>query len=275
MDITNTHSIFQSIAYISKAYGRSLGEREVRYINQWSQNLEPLLLRHLHGEVSSQYVAEKLREVFNPVTLNNINTDSLLYRSYINSILASLKAEKMTQVQTFRKEVRKGKLVPPEQIEKWVYGTAKRDGNPTLWINGIKLAEGETFKTLTKQPKNIRIEQSLSKGGYISGQELTYLVSNFYGKNPTRKGVYVTEGGVLDRLRQISNDLRLAMGWREWEASTFAISGIYPIYRAIETDIQISRMLVLDIRSNQTNGQRHCFSMNPNCCVIKITKCNF
>jgi len=240
MPPTNTYSLHQSIADIAQAYGRYLGEREIRYINQWLQNLEPLLLRLLHGEISAHYVADKLREVFSPATLKNIRNDQVLDRSYINSILASIKAEKVTQVQAFRKDVLKRKLVPPDQIGRWVSKTSKKDGKPTLWVNGIRLSGGETFRTLIKESENIDIEQKLYDTGYLRGQELTYLIGNFYGKDPIRKSVYVTEGGTLDRLRLISNDLRLAMGWKEWEASTFIMTGIYPIYRAIETDIQIS-----------------------------------
>mgnify|MGYP001274785568 CR=1 FL=1 len=227
-DMTRKYSEEQSIASIQKAYGIALGDSEIRYINQGPQDL---LVRHQHGEITSQFVAEKLIEVFRPTTLKDLDTDRLYNRSYINSKMASVIAENLYEVRQFREKFLKGKLVPSDSIEKWVIKTAKKDGKPSRWVTGIPFPIKFDQETAAE---GTQIKQDRGEG-YVRGLELTYLVT----KNSPPKGVYVTAEGVLDSLRVLSNRLSLAIGWSEYECSTFVLTGIYPQVRAIESGIQI------------------------------------
>lgn len=147
------------------------------------------------------------------------------------SELATDEAARQPSVVSFRKEVLKDRCLAPEQVESWVNQQAKLDGPATHWLGEVPVPPKHQFEfdsksnTLMIRPelKISRLECSLSL------QLLNYaaLPDRWIRKLPT------AAGGVLERLRNLSEDLVRSYDWEKAAATLFVLTGHKPLIQPL------------------------------------------
>ena len=147
------------------------------------------------------------------------------------SELAADEAERQPEVVGFRKEVLKGRLLATEQVESWVYQHAQLDGPATHWLGEVPVPLKHQFEFDSKSGALvIRPELRISRlEGSATLQFLDYaaLPDLWVRRVPT------AAGGVLERLKKISEDLVRSYDWEQAAATLFVLTGRLPLIQPI------------------------------------------
>ena len=156
-------------------------------------------------------------------------------REDVISRLVAAEAGKDRDVIAFRRDVLGGSIVSPEQVEGWIKRRAKADGPPSVWLT-VPVPPGREVRSTkdaatTEPPLTISQETPaiLVQRQYLSYFSLLVPLLD----DPTRE-VPTAEGGVLDRLRQLSEVLARHYGWDEALATNFVLTGEAPLVPAVE-----------------------------------------
>lgn len=129
----------------------------------------------------------------------------------LSEILA-LEAAEFPEVQEFRREVLRRRLMSPNKVAPWVRRHAAREGRPTVWLEIPTDDDG----------------QPLIGDRLPSGRSVRIL--SFPDANGDMASVPVRLGGVLDRLRLIAEGLRRHFpAWQEAQAVDFVLTGRSPL----------------------------------------------
>ncbi len=147
------------------------------------------------------------------------------------SRIAAEEAARQPSVISFRKEVLKARLLAPEQLESWVNEQAKLDGRPTHWLGDVLVPSKHQIEfdsksgTLVLRPE-LRISRLACSA---SAKVLNYaaLPDLWVRKLPT------AVGGVLDRLRQLSEELTRSYDWEDAAATLFILTGRIPLIQRL------------------------------------------
>ena len=105
-----------------------------------------------NGYRTPQELAQMVREFFPPgkgKSKKQDDPDDQLHRSIVSSAMAALEVKYKNEVKRFRSEVLKDKLLPLQRnmagktrVENWINKTAKSDGAPSLFMDGVAIPEG-------------------------------------------------------------------------------------------------------------------------------------
>ena len=156
-------------------------------------------------------------------------------RQDVISRLLATEAARDEEVRSFREYVLRGSEVKPVGVDGWIKRQAEKDGPAKLWLTvpvptGTKVRSFTTFAT-TEPPLTISEEKPAI---LIQRRYLSY-ISLLVGmdEDPTRE-VATAEGGVLERLRQLSEALARRYGWNEALATNFVLTGEAPLVPSVE-----------------------------------------
>jgi hypothetical protein len=222
----------ETLEAIEAAYGKKLSQAEFRYVCQDREMAPYLGSSYLTdcqvGLITPATVAEHLHEVFSetgPVE----SVDLSFNRMVVTSTIMGLEAAAISQVQEFRAELLKNRLIPMGKVESWVKRIAKKDGKPTLWVDGVALPETVQRRVVSGTVR-LTVDLNIKRAGRVRGLELHYWIESA----AVDRSVYVTVGGTLDRLRVLTENLSHRYGWTEGHATTFVLTGRTIPVEAIE-----------------------------------------
>jgi len=121
-------------------------------------------------------------------------------------------AAQAPEVQAFRREALRGRLLKPERVAAWLERQAKREGRPTVWARVPLDAEGRLPR---KVPAGTRAEVESLDSPTADGRVTSRAIA---------------AGGTLARLKGLAGRLGREYGWREAYAVAFVVSGLVPPY---------------------------------------------
>ncbi len=159
------------------------------------------------------------------------------------SELLAYDAEQLPDVKAFRRGWLGDGLLTHEQVEGWIQGRKQADGEHTKWLSGeIPIPPGTEViipsKMLEKYPDSppqwgIDPPLVINRAPGIQVQDLAYSVPGL----PWMCRVLVRAGGVLDKLRHLSEKLADRYRWDEGQATVFVLTGSIPIVASIHVRI--------------------------------------
>lgn len=158
-------------------------------------------------------------------------------RTEARSALLAIEAARDEEVQTFRRRRLRGRLLRRENVEAWVERQERlehRRGLPGFWVAVA------VEKPSTSTVQGCRAEEPATV------RELTYAVPHdrWVRASPTRSG------GVLEKLRVLSEQLARRYAWDAAQAATFVLTGAIPIVPMIRLNWDGARgRVVLDVDS--------------------------
>ena len=147
------------------------------------------------------------------------------------SRLAAEDARGEPGVRSFRKEVLNDRLIAPEDIEEWIKRQEKLDGPGTHWIE-IPLRPPHRLELDQKTGTfSVRPELKLS----VLTESSIRLRTLDYAALPDRwvRRVPTAAGGVLERLRLLTESLLNKYDWEHAAATIFVLSGLIPFINTI------------------------------------------
>ena len=226
----------RTIAEIEIACGAPLGGKEKQYIEK-----ENYLGNCQLGFITPQQVANDIDDVFASDRAKSLSrkTQDISSTTYepnltsVNSQLMALDASNKSEVINFRKYVLKYRLIPIDKVDNWIKKTAKKDGFPTLWLDGVELPKDA--KRTVKDGVVLIDKIAITQATNIKGYELKFWMPEVDKVN----SVYVTRGGILDNLRVLSGKLAQGYGWTQAQAATFVLTTHLPLVEAIEVGVQV------------------------------------
>ncbi len=138
-------------------------------------------------------------------------------------------------VLTFRGDVLGGSLLSRHQVDGWIKRQADEDGPASLWLT-VPVPKGyevkSSIRAATTEPPLTISEKTPAI--LIQRQYLSYITSLVgIDEDPTRE-VPTAEGGVLERLRQLSEALARHYGWDEALATNFVLTGEVPLVPSVK-----------------------------------------
>ena len=174
-------------------------------------------------------------------------------REEVISHLLAAEATNDERVQAFRTGVLNNSLLTPDEVESWIERQAKADGSPSAWLSvpvpkGFKLKSSEKGVT-TKPPLTISDERPAV---LVQRRYLSYLSRRAPPDSDRRREVPTAEGGVLERLRQVSEALARHYGWDGALATSFVLTGEIPLAPSIETRTSVPHPLTALARISLT-----------------------
>jgi hypothetical protein len=170
---------------------------------------------------------------------NGLERDSLTQRLRAISLLLAHDAEQEPLVVDFRTSVLSGQLLRSDEVEDWIKQQAIADGKPTQLLNGVPLPPDvgcqwdRTAGGWVIDPP-IPIDRQHPTLGRISVELLAYGVP----EDPWQRVVKTTIGGVLEKLRQVSEYLAKQYGWQDAQATLFVLTGNIPAVSGIRAKTQ-------------------------------------
>lgn len=192
------------------------------------------------------------------------NEPTLARQHAVSRVLAASLAEDLTiwePITRFRREHLSGTLLAWKAVERWVAERKESDGPPSYWLSEVPISQEQIARgretapvghttlsvTVTVPLPSSPQDDGNSGIGMLEQRLLEYLVP--HRVNPT--WTFVAAGGVLDALRQISENLApahphdpqadstLRPWWTRAQATTFVLTGLAPFvtgYKAIDLD---------------------------------------
>jgi hypothetical protein len=160
------------------------------------------------------------------------------------ALLVAEEAAGRKDVQTFRHEVLGGELLTFAGVAEWVEGMAAADGRPTHYVTAPIPEErqlGEPM-ALSEAPQSGRLEL------------LHYLIegSDWIHKKPTKAG------GVLDRLRLLSETVARVFDWWPAQGSVFVLTGLPPerasVRMSVKTSVVMPALSRVDLEIDPTTS---------------------
>jgi len=133
----------------------------------------------------------------------------------------------------FRERALKDRLLLRNQVEAWIKRQAKSDGQPTAWLE-IPVPPGFELQSDPKRGK-IFTKPQLAISRKHCAQSIHFRVLT-YGVPEDRweRSLTTAEGGVLERLRWISERLSKRYGWQKPQATIFVLTGLVPLVPTLE-----------------------------------------
>lgn len=152
----------------------------------------------------------------------------------ISGLLAD-KAANDEEVLSFRSDVLGGSLLSRLQVDRWIKRQAEDDGPASLWLT-VPVPKGYEVKSSTRAattepPLTISEE---TPAILIQRQYLSYVSCLVPIEEDPTCEVPTAEGGVLGRLRQLSEALARHYGWDAALATNFVLTGEAPLVPSVE-----------------------------------------
>ena len=156
------------------------------------------------------------------------------------SVLLAQRAARETGVEGFRRDVLDSKLLEPGDVHPWIKELAAKDGAPSKWLSAPPaIPEGthtkweEGFVLTFSPPLAIRsLDPRKGENAGLSRRTLAFGVPG----SQWEQVVLVRNGGILDRLRRLSEDLASRYQWQAAQATLFILTGSAPLLQTIRVD---------------------------------------
>ena len=163
-----------------------------------------------------------------------ISADQVKKRIEHQVLLSGLAAEEAARqpaVICFRKEVLKDRFLAPEQVESWVVHQSKLDGPATQWLGDLPVPSKHQFE-FDSQSGTLVIRPELRLSRLVCSTSLRLLN---YAALPDIwvRRIPTAEGGVLERLRHLSEDLVRSYDWDEAAATLFVLTARVPFIQPL------------------------------------------
>lgn len=139
---------------------------------------------------------------------------------WARSLVNVAAADDEPDVQRFRIDVLRGRLLKHEQVACWVERQRKRDGAPTTYVTVAAPPGWKRGDPLPTDPMSCA----------MSRQTLAYGIAD----DRSEHHVFVAAGGVLDRLRLLSVDLAGKYQWQQAQASVYVLTGLTPVVQLLD-----------------------------------------
>lgn len=154
------------------------------------------------------------------------------------SLLLAQEGEKDPEVHEFRADVLHGQLLGLDEVDAWIKQQAEADGPPTRYLDGVPIPPGTAMvrydADFWPDPPIVIDEASPLRGYGNRGTRLAYAVpgERWQRLQPT------ASGGILERLRQLSDDLSHRYRWQKAQATLFVLTGATPVVSPLSTTFQ-------------------------------------
>ena len=171
------------------------------------------------------------------------------------SLLLYEEATKDAKVNAFRTEVLANKLLDREAVPGWVEEQAEADGKANLWLQEIPVPpeyEREIRKRWSHLQETSPLKMSIPVDPWM--QKLAFHSLKYGGSGNQAYAVPTRIGGVLDRLRILSERLASEYAWQEAQATLFILTGTVPLISPIQVTLKMSKgplysrqLIILDV----------------------------
>ena len=164
----------------------------------------------------------------------SLRADSRITQEQVISALLTAEASRETSVGEFRDECLRGELLREADVADWVTRQAKLDGNPIVWLT-IRVPSGHDIEAkgnVALPDPPITIDRH-NPGILLQRFFLQFIVTSANGNGESEREIAVAEGGVLLRLRELSQSLSRTYGWGEAQATHFVLTGETPLVSSI------------------------------------------
>jgi hypothetical protein len=158
-------------------------------------------------------------------------------RQQVLSLLVAHEVAKDPDVAAFRAEVLGDRLLEPGRIKDWIRAQAEADGPPTDWLTEVPLPTGHTLRW-TGEAFSVEPPLTVSRARHVRYRNLHYGLPD----DPSILVWPTTDGGVLDRLRRISERLANWYGWDPGQATLFVLTGWVPSVPAVRAGTRYRRL---------------------------------
>ena len=243
---------------ITEELGRPMNLDERSYLAKheltWKVQTGGLTPQEAANEINSVFKSNRRKSILK--SKGNAPAEEIrANKTWLNSALMAYKASTNKDVEDFRRDVLKDKLLKPERVSAWIKSTKRKDGKPTLWLDGIELP-GEA-KRIKKEGKLLFDKLLITEAVKVKGFPLKY----WQPEDDTAGSVYVTREGVLDRLRLLSIELvSRNRNWTLEQSTTFILTGQMPWIEQIEIsaligDDSMANRLQLSIDPRATDAE--------------------
>jgi len=163
-------------------------------------------------------------------------------------------------VDDFRRAYLRDFLAPGDPVYDWLERTSQSEGQDfTQWVT-VKLPRGHKWTLLPgSQDYGIVLDPPIVLGkGKAAAEELIELTMLVPDRYTGVTQIRIVEGGVLDDLRLLSTRIAREVGWTEWEAVGFVLTGIAPAVPLVDPQM---RGPLLDAKAR--GGGRITLSVHP------------
>jgi hypothetical protein len=162
------------------------------------------------------------------------------------SFVLGQEASRSKAVVDFRRTVLRRNLLSHSVLAQWVERQAKRDGPPTAWLT-VALPPRTTIRL------PLRIFKTADSRLSVNRRLLEYAVEG----SMWVQRIPIAAAGVLDRLRQIAEELAASYGWQPAQAATFVLTGAIPMIPQIKggTSTAARGRIILDVDPTTTPRQ--------------------
>jgi hypothetical protein len=159
--------------------------------------------------------------------------ESEMRRKALCSALAVI-ADNQPSVVEFRQRILNDVLLQPDDLDEWFQHQTAKDGKRTIWFEaaipeGHELVYDDKGFISFKPPLKASSKFPSRRSYYL---KLEYQTSNGPRSRPT------AWGGILDFLREISEELAELFPWTNAEAATFVLTGQPPEIATIKTTLK-------------------------------------
>lgn len=140
-------------------------------------------------------------------------------------ILAA-EAGRLPEVERFRREVLRGRLVELGGVGDWIRRAWARQGEPTHLVTAPLGGRGSIYDGSGRPRRRPRLDpRRCPEGVHPRYRTLTL---DYPGAGGVMDSVTVRAGGVLGQLRLIAQGLAERYGWQEAQATGFVLTGVAP-----------------------------------------------
>jgi len=141
----------------------------------------------------------------------------------ISAIFARMAQIAPVGVGVFRAEVLQESLLDADDVEEWVLALASKEGEPSIYLT-VAVSASTIRSSAAQGSLRVPWKRNAIVSDEVRRQYLTYRAR--VNGRPCR--VAVRSGGVLDRLRRLSENLANAYCWEAADATGFLLTGITP-----------------------------------------------
>jgi hypothetical protein len=157
-------------------------------------------------------------------------------RQWALSVLLAEDAAQDEEVESFRADVLGGDLLAVDQVQEWIATRREQDGHPTRFVEVARPSDAVENLAL-------RAHTLLFPGQYlpVTNDRFSFLAfPDRTGEGAWVARVPVAAGGVLDRLRALSEALTGDYGWQPAQATAFVLSGAIPIVPFLTVTVRLT-----------------------------------
>lgn len=155
------------------------------------------------------------------------------------SLELAKEASEQSNVVGFRSDILSGLLIPFAGVPRWVEDRLAEDGDPVPLLS-LPVPAGHEIQHQEEAPELYLLSPPMTISRQIEGDvwKVTRVMLEYGAPGTGVMRRFVRPGGVLDRLRRLSEDLESAYRWQRAQATIFVLTGLPPILPAASVDVE-------------------------------------